>query len=63
MATVRCISGWRGHKLNTHYVPALQDKLLTPNKEEDGRTQDHLFRLFPFHLFTTNVTRALPLGL
>jgi hypothetical protein len=37
-----------------------------PDKEEDGHTQGHffvfLFRLFHFHLFTTNVIRALPLG-
>jgi hypothetical protein len=43
----------------------LQGKLLTLDKEKDGHTQCHIFvflHLFPFHLFTTNVTRALPLG-
>jgi hypothetical protein len=36
-------------------------KLFPPDKEEDGHTQDHLFVLFHFHLFNTNVTRALSL--
>jgi hypothetical protein len=31
-----------------------------PDKEEDGHTRYHLFvflfHLFPFHIFTTNVT-------
>jgi hypothetical protein len=66
MATARYTSGCRGQKLNAHYVSALQDKLLTLDKEEDGHTQGHLFvflfHLFPFHLFTTNATQALPLG-
>ena len=66
MAATSCTSGRRGQKLDAHCVSALQGKLLTPNKEEDGHTRGHLFvflfYLFPFHLFTTNVTRALPLG-
>jgi hypothetical protein len=66
VATTRCTSGWRGQKLDVHCVPALQGKLLTPDKEEDGHTRGHLFvflsRLFPFHLFTSIVTRALTLG-
>jgi hypothetical protein len=65
MTTARCTSGWRGQKLNGHYVPALQDKVLTPDKEEDGHTQCHLFLFFffvfsPLYLFTTTVTRAPP---
>jgi hypothetical protein len=64
MAIACCTSGWRGQKLNAHYISAPQEKLFTPDKEEDGRTQGHVFSFifFPFHLFTTNVTRALPLG-
>ena len=66
MATTRCTSGRRGQKLDAHCVSALQGKLLMPDKEEDGHTRGHLFvflfYLFPFHLFTTNETRALPLG-
>jgi hypothetical protein len=65
MATARCTSGRKGRKLDAHCISTLQGKLLTPDKEEDGRTRGHLFvflfRLFHFHLFTTNVTRALPL--
>jgi hypothetical protein len=38
MATTCCTSGWKGQKLNAHYVSTLQGKLLMPNKEEDGRT-------------------------
>jgi hypothetical protein len=35
-------------------------KLFPPDKEEDGHARGHLFiSLFHFHLFTTNVTRAL----
>jgi hypothetical protein len=30
-------------KLNAHNVSTLQGKLLTPDKEEDGHTQGHLF--------------------
>jgi hypothetical protein len=66
MATTCCTTGQRGQKLNAHFVPTLQDKLLTLDKEEDSHTQGHLFvflfNLFPFHLFTTNATQALPLG-
>jgi hypothetical protein len=37
-------------------------KLFPPNKEEDSHARGHLFvSLFHFHLFTTNVTRALSL--
>jgi hypothetical protein len=41
-------------------------KLFPLDKVEDGRTRGHLFLFFSFifflfHLFTTNVTRALPL--
>jgi hypothetical protein len=66
MATTRRTSRWKGQGLNAHYVPALQDKLLTPDKEVDGHTRGHLFVflfiLFPIlPFFTTNVTRALPL--
>jgi hypothetical protein len=43
-------------KLNAHCISALQGKLLTPDKEEDGHTRDHLFvfhfHLLPFHLYT-----------
>jgi hypothetical protein len=61
MATACCTSEWRGQKFNAHNTSILQGKLLTPDKEEDGRTQGHLFSFFsfvfsPFHLFTTNVT-------
>jgi hypothetical protein len=64
MATAHCTNGWKGQKLNAHNISAPQGKLLTPDKEKDGRTRGHLFfsLLFPFHLFTTTVTRALPLG-
>jgi hypothetical protein len=66
MVTARCTNGQRGQKLDAHYIPALQGKLLTPDKEEDGHARGHLFvflfHLFPFHLFTTIVTPALPLG-
>jgi hypothetical protein len=64
MAIACCTSGWRGQKLNAHYISAPQGKLFTPDKEEDDRTQGHVFSFifFPFHLFTTNVTRALSLG-
>jgi hypothetical protein len=65
MATARCTSGRRSQKLDVHCVPALHGKLLTPDKEEDGHIRGHifvfLFRLFPFHLFTTIVARTLPL--
>jgi hypothetical protein len=66
MATTCCTSGWRGPKINVHYISVLQGNLLTPDKEEDGRAQGHLFLSFSFifslfHLFITNVTRALPL--
>jgi hypothetical protein len=66
MATACCTSGWRGQKLNAHNVSALQGKLLTPDKEKDGHTQDHLFcysllSFSHFTFFTTNVTRALTL--
>jgi hypothetical protein len=43
MATTCCISGWRGQKINARYISALQGKLFTPDKEEDGHTRDHLF--------------------
>jgi hypothetical protein len=36
-------SGWKGQKLNAHYISVLQGKLFTPDKEEDGHTQGHLF--------------------
>jgi hypothetical protein len=38
MATACCTSEWRGQKLNAHNTSALQGKLLTLDKEEDGRT-------------------------
>jgi hypothetical protein len=44
MATTCCTSGWRGQKLND--IIALQGKLLTLDKEEDGHTRCHLFFLF-----------------
>jgi hypothetical protein len=50
MATMHRTSGWRGQKLNAHDASALQEKLLTPNKEEDGHTRGHLF-IFLFPLF------------
>jgi hypothetical protein len=34
MAIAHCTSGRRGQKLNAHYVPMLQDKLLMPDKED-----------------------------
>jgi hypothetical protein len=38
------------------------EKLFPPDKEEDGYARGHLFvSLFHFHLFTTNITRALSL--
>jgi hypothetical protein len=43
IATAYCTSGWRGQKLNAHNVSALQGKLLTLDKEEDGHTRGHLF--------------------
>jgi hypothetical protein len=60
MATTRCTSGLRGQKLNAHDVSALQGKLLTPDKQENGHTQGHLFcfslSYFPhFTFFTINV--------
>jgi hypothetical protein len=68
MAIVHFTSEQRGQRLNAHYVSALQGKLLTSNKKEDGHTRGHLFcfsllsfPLSPFYLSTTNVTRALPL--
>jgi hypothetical protein len=60
MATVRCTSGQICQKLDAHYVSALQGKLLTSDKEEDGRTRGTFlffsFVLSSFHLFTTNIT-------
>jgi hypothetical protein len=50
MATTRRTSRWKGQGLNAHYVPALQDKLLTPDKEVDDHTRGHLF-VFLFILF------------
>jgi hypothetical protein len=54
-----------GQGLDAHYIPALQDKLLTLDKKKAGHTRGYLFiflfLFFPFHLFTTNVTGALPL--
>jgi hypothetical protein len=65
MDTARCTNGWRGQKLNAHYVTALQDKLLTPDKKEDGRTQGHLFvflfRLFPISPFYHKCNPSPPL--
>jgi hypothetical protein len=65
MATARRTSGWRGQELNAYCIPVLQDKLLTPDKEEDGHTRCHffvfLFLLFPISPFYHNVTRVLPL--
>jgi hypothetical protein len=51
MATTYCTSGWRGQKINAHYISVLQGKLLTTDKEKDGRTRGHLFFVFLFHLF------------
>jgi hypothetical protein len=55
MAIACCTSGWRGQKINAHYISALQGKLLTAVKEEDGRTQGHLFYFslspFPYFIF------------
>jgi hypothetical protein len=51
MATACCTSEWRGQKINARCISALQGKLLTPDKEEDGRTQGYLFFIFLFHLF------------
>jgi hypothetical protein len=67
MATACCTSGWRGQKINVYCISVVQEKLLPPDKEEDGRTPRPPFLFFsfifsPFHLFTTNVTRALPVG-
>jgi hypothetical protein len=38
MAAERYTSGWRGQKINAHYVSMLQGKLLTLAKEEDRHT-------------------------
>jgi hypothetical protein len=66
MATTRRTSGWKGQGLDAHYVPALQDKLLTPDKEEDGHTRGHLFvflfLLFPISHFYHKCNPSLPLG-
>jgi hypothetical protein len=51
MATTRHTSGWKGQGLDAHYVPALQDKLLTQDKEKDGHTRGHLF-VFLFLFFS-----------
>jgi hypothetical protein len=60
MAIARSTSRWRGQKINAYCISALQENCL--DKEEDGHTRGHLCCfLFHFHLFTMNVTRALPL--
>jgi hypothetical protein len=61
VATARCTSVQRGQKLDAHCISVLQGRLLTPDKEEDGHTRGPLF-VFLFHFFTTNITRAFPLG-
>jgi hypothetical protein len=43
VTTTCCTSRWRGQKINAHYISALQGKLFTPDKEEDGHTRGHLF--------------------
>ena len=51
MASARRTSGQRGQTLNAHCVLALQSKLLTPDKEEDGYTHGpFLFFYFSFLL-------------
>jgi hypothetical protein len=38
MTTTRHTRRWKGQKLNAHDVSALQGKLFTSDKEEDGHT-------------------------
>jgi hypothetical protein len=64
MATARCTSERRGQKLDAHCVSTLQDKLLTPDKEEDGHTRGHLFIFFfvPISPFYYKCNTSHPLG-
>jgi hypothetical protein len=66
MATTRSTSTQRGQKINACCISALHGNCSPSDKEEDDHARGHLFYFslssFPaFHLFTTNVTRALSL--
>jgi hypothetical protein len=65
MATACCTSGWRGQKINACCISALQGNYSHWIRRKTAAPEAiffiFLFHFSPFHLFTTNVTQALPL--
>jgi hypothetical protein len=62
MATTRSTSRWRGQKINACCISALQENYSHWIRRKKATPEaTFVVFLFHFHLFTTNVTRSLPL--